>query len=140
MKRLHRIACSLSKPDLEVTKDILKAGLFSIQPINKTISKRVLSMLYSPGVGAPCMKIKDDPQMADQLTLRGRSVAIVSDGSALGCSGPNFAAVMDWMVIQLKFYAGIDSFPFLIRETANIGSILADLSTCYGTVLYLDSK
>ena len=48
--------------------------------------------------------------------------------------------VMDWMIVQLKFYAGLDSFPFVIRSTANIETILEDLSTCYGTVLYLDKK
>ena len=48
--------------------------------------------------------------------------------------------LMDWMVVQLKYYAGIDSFPFVIRSSAELEDILSDLSTCYGTVLYLDPR
>lgn len=47
---------------------------------------------------------------------------------------------MDWFVAQIKFYSGLDAFPFVIRQNANIESVLHDLSTCYGTVLYLDDK
>lgn len=48
--------------------------------------------------------------------MRGRSVAIVSDGSMLNVEGKNFMPVMDWFIVQLKFYAGIDAFPFLIKK------------------------
>ena len=48
--------------------------------------------------------------------------------------------LMDWMIVQIKYYSGIDSFPFVIRSSANIEDILSDLATCYGTVLYLDPK
>ena len=138
MQRVDRLAHSLAKSEKSMGEDILAAGMFSIQPINNTIGKRVLSMLYSPGVGAACMAIQKDPHSVDSLTLRGRSVAIVSDGSALGCAGRSFWPVMDWMIVQLKYYAGIDSYPFVIRPTAQLETVLSDLATCYGTVLYLD--
>lgn len=50
------------------------------------------------------------------LTFRARAVAIVSDGSMLNSSGRKFMPVLDWMIAQLKFYAEIDSFPFVIRK------------------------
>lgn len=37
-------------------------------------------MAYSPGVGAVCMTIKDNPELIDEFTLRGRSVAIITQG------------------------------------------------------------
>ena len=77
-------------------------------------------MLYSPGVGAACMKIKENPKTIDKLTLRGRSVAIVTDGSVLGVSGNQIMPLMDWMIVQIKYYSGVDSFPFVIRSSANI--------------------
>lgn len=61
------------------------------------------------------MAIVDRPHSIDELTLRGRSVAIVSDGSMLGLKGRNFLPVMDWFIAQIKFYSGIDAFPFVIR-------------------------
>ena len=35
-------------------------------------------MAYTPGVGHVCMEIKKNPELVDELTLRGRSVAIVT--------------------------------------------------------------
>lgn len=97
-------------------------------------------MLYSPGVAAACTQIENHPSSVDTLTLRARSVAIVSDGSALGAEGLNVLPLMDWMITQLKYYGEIDSFPFVVRPTAPLQSVLSDLSNSYATVLYLDSK
>lgn len=73
-------------------------------------------MAYTPGVGAVCLEIQKDPKLADELTFRGRAIAIVSDGSMLECDGPKFMPVMDWFVSQIKFYAGLDCFPFVIKK------------------------
>jgi len=62
------------------------------------------------------MEIKDQPSRVDDLTFRRRTVAIVSDGSMLNSEGRSFMPVMDWFIIQLKYYAGVDAFPFVIRN------------------------
>lgn len=76
-------------------------------------------MAYSPGVGAACMAIKDKPEMVDELTFRGRSVAIVTQGKydknhhfELGHMVP----ILDWCIAQAKFYGGVDCYPFIIRD------------------------
>lgn len=46
---------------------------------------------------------------------------------------------MDWIITQIKYYSCLDCFPFVIRKSANLQSVIEDLSICYGTVLYLDS-
>ena len=97
-------------------------------------------MAYSPGVGAICEKIQEKFEHADTMTLRGRSVAIVSDGSMLGSEGEQFMPVMDWMIAQIKYYSGVDAFPFVILKGADMNEVLKDLSTCYGTVLLLDDR
>jgi hypothetical protein len=74
------------------------------------------------------------------LTFRARAVAVVSDGSMLDSQGRNFMPVMDWFIAQLKFYAGVDAFPFVIRKETNIEEFFRDLSTSYGNILYLDNK
>jgi hypothetical protein len=50
------------------------------------------------------------------LTLRGRAVAIVSDGSMLESEGRSFMPAMDWFIAQLKYYGRIDAFSFVIRK------------------------
>ena len=54
------------------------------------------------------------------MTLRGRSVAIVSDGSMLESEGEKFMPVMDWMIAQIKYYSGVDAFPFVIMKGTDI--------------------
>ena len=40
--------------NLQPTKDILKKNLYKIDLINKNVNRQILSMAYSPGVGAIC--------------------------------------------------------------------------------------
>lgn len=42
----------------ELMKKSLSKDLFSIELINKTVNRRILSMAYSPGVGAVCEAIQ----------------------------------------------------------------------------------
>jgi hypothetical protein len=48
--------------------------------------------------------------------------------------------VMDWIVHQLKHYTGLDGFPFVVARETDLAGLFRDLSTSYGTVLYLDNK
>jgi hypothetical protein len=34
----------------------------------------------------------------------------------LNSKGRSFMPVMDWLIAQFKFYAGVDAFPFVIRK------------------------
>jgi hypothetical protein len=47
--------------------------------------------------------------------------------------------VMDWLVSQIKYYSGLDCFPFVIKIKTNLELLFKDLSTSYGTILYLDN-
>lgn len=38
-------------------KESYDRGLYQILPINKTLNKNILSMAYTPGVGAVCKEI-----------------------------------------------------------------------------------
>jgi hypothetical protein len=74
------------------------------------------------------------------MTFRARAVAVISDGSLLDSQGKSFMPVMDWIVFQIKHYTGLDAFPFVVQKEVDLVALLRDLSTTYGTVLYLDSK
>ena len=50
-----------------------------------------LALAYTPGVAAPCLKIKEDVGKSYELTRRWNTVAVVTDGTAvlgLGDIGP----------------------------------------------------
>ncbi|MYF24002.1 MAG: NAD-dependent malic enzyme, partial [Nitrospira sp. SB0678_bin_10] len=53
------------------------AGKFPID------SPETLSLVYTPGVGHVCRAIAADPAQAYQVTGKGNSVAVVTDGSAV---------------------------------------------------------
>jgi malate dehydrogenase (oxaloacetate-decarboxylating) len=54
-------------------------GVSSKVPIK---DRSVLSLVYTPGVAEPCLEIARDPDASFDLTSRGNTVAIVTDGSA----------------------------------------------------------
>ena len=54
------------------------------------------------------------------MTLRGRSVAIVTDGSFMNANGENVQPIMDWYISQIKYYSNLDAFPFIIKKGSPI--------------------
>lgn len=93
-----------------------KLATKSIIPIT---DKEILSLLYTPGVAEPCREIVKDKSKSFDLTMRGRTIAIISDGSAvlgLGNIGPEAAMpVMEGKALLLREFAGIDSVPLVIN-------------------------
>jgi malate dehydrogenase (oxaloacetate-decarboxylating) len=77
-----------------------------------------LSMVYTPGVARVSSSIHEDPQRAWTLTVKGNTIAVVSDGSAvlgLGDLGPAAAMpVMEGKALLFKELAGVDAFPLCI--------------------------
>lgn len=82
------------------------------------VTKDDLSLAYTPGVGAVSLIIANDPSLAKTHTMKGNTVAVISNGSAvlgLGDIGPLAALpVMEGKSILLKEFAGVDSFPLVI--------------------------
>jgi malate dehydrogenase (oxaloacetate-decarboxylating) len=87
-----------------------------------------LSMAYTPGVGRVSMAIHEDPATAWALTIKGNTVAIVSDGTAvlgLGDIGPEAAMpVMEGKAMLFKEFAGVDAFPLCV-DTKDVDQIVA---------------
>jgi len=77
-----------------------------------------LAVAYTPGVAAVSSHIADDPDSAYRMTMKGNTVAIVSDGSAvlgLGNIGPLAALpVMEGKAILFKSFADIDGVPLVV--------------------------
>jgi malate dehydrogenase (oxaloacetate-decarboxylating) len=86
-----------------------------------------LSMAYTPGVGRVSTAIHEDPAKAWALTIKGNTVAVISDGTAvlgLGDIGPAAAMpVMEGKALLFKELAGVDAFP-LCLDTTDVDEIV----------------
>jgi malate dehydrogenase (oxaloacetate-decarboxylating) len=87
-----------------------------------------LSMAYTPGVGRVSMAVHEDRAKAWALTIKGNTVAVVSDGTAvlgLGDIGPEAAMpVMEGKAMLFKEFAGVDAFPLCV-DTKDVDEIVA---------------
>ena len=87
----------------------------------KVQNGRDLSLAYSPGVAEPCKEIYDRPESVYEYTMKGNTVAVVTDGTAvlgLGNIGPAAALpVMEGKAVLFKSFAGVDAFPICLNTT-----------------------
>gem|GEM_PF-20689 len=99
-----------------------------------------LSMAYTPGVARVCRAIQEDPSRAFHLTIKRRTVAVVSDGSAvlgLGDIGPEAAMpVMEGKAMLFKEFGGVDAFPICVntKDPQRIVDIVASISPGFGGI------
>ncbi len=78
-----------------------------------------LSLAYSPGVAEPCREIAQNPEKSYDLTWRGRTVAVISNGTAvlgLGDIGATASMpVMEGKALLLKEFGNVDAVPLVIN-------------------------
>src|SRR5437763_4715449 len=88
----------------------------------------VLSLVYTPGVAAPCLEIAKDPLTSFDYTIRGNTIALVTDGSSafgLGNIGPIAALPMlEDTCILFKTFGGVDAFPICL-DTQDVEEMIA---------------
>lgn len=99
-------------------------GVHSKVPIR---DRAILSLIYTPGVAEACLAISQDPLSSYDLTCRGNTVAILTDGSDLFGreGGPPEAAIPieEGKSVIFKTFAGIDAFPICL-DTRDPGEII----------------
>ncbi len=90
-----------------------RPGKIEITPTKPLTTQRDLSLAYSPGVAAPCLAIRDDPNKVFDYTAKGNLVAVISNGTAvlgLGNLGALAAKpVMEGKSVLFKRFADIDA-------------------------------
>jgi malate dehydrogenase (oxaloacetate-decarboxylating) len=94
-----------------------KLEIKSKVPLN---TKHDFALAYTPGVAEPCRKIAEDRENVYKYTIKGNSVAVISNGTAvlgLGNIGAEAAIpVMEGKAAIFKELGGIDAFPICINS------------------------
>ncbi|MEC7838981.1 MAG: NADP-dependent malic enzyme [Chlamydiota bacterium] len=105
-----------------------------------------LSLAYTPGVAAVCEEIAEEKSLAYDLTMKGHTVAVVSDGTAvlgLGDIGPEASLpVMEGKAILFKEFANIDAVPVVLNahSTEEIVRIVKAIAPTFGGINLEDIK
>ncbi len=123
-----------------------RPGKLEIQATKPLGNQRDLALAYSPGVAAPCLAIRDNPEAAALYTARSNLVAVVSNGTAvlgLGNIGPLASKpVMEGKAVLFKKFAGIDVFDIEIDapEIDKMVTVISALEPTFGGINLEDIK
>ena len=115
-------------------------GKIEIRSLMPLKNKADLSIAYTPGVAAVCQLIAADKKAARTHTLKGRTIAVISDGSAilgLGNLGPEAALpVMEGKCALFKQFAGVDAFPIVLatQDTEEIIAAVKAIAPTFGGI------
>ena len=99
-----------------------------------------LSQVYTPGVARVSMDIHEHREHAFRYTIKGNTVAVVTDGTAvlgLGDIGPAAAMpVMEGKAMIFKEFAGIDAFPIALgtKDPDTIVETVKNIATPFGGI------
>lgn len=113
------------KKSLELHKKL--KGKIEVKPKKRIFTQKDLSLVYTPGVAKACMEISKNPSLVYDLTVKGNTVAVITDGSAvlgLGNIGAKAALpVMEGKCVIFKEMAEINAFPIALN-TQNVDKIV----------------
>lgn len=113
-----------------------------IDTVSKTPvkSREALSLAYTPGVAEPCKVIAENKEEAYRYTIKGNTILVVSDGSAvlgLGNIGPEAAMpVMEGKAVLFKEFGGVNAVPICLdtQDTEEIIQAVTWLAPGYGGI------
>lgn len=125
---------------IDKTFQVHEGGKLQIVNRVNILDNEDLARVYTPGVARICTYLKDEPEEAYRYTIKGHTVAVITDGSAvlgLGNVGaiPSLP-VMEGKCMLFKEFAGIDAFPIAI-ETQDIDEfvrVVKDISPVFGGI------
>src|ERR1043166_4992972 len=119
-----------------MAKDVKKAAIALHKKLGGKIciggamdvtSRAELSLIYTPGVAAVSTLLYKNPKLARDYTIKGKTVAVISDGSAvlgLGNIGPYGALpVMEGKCALFKTFANVEAFP-IVLDTQDANEIV----------------
>ena len=117
-----------------------RGGKIEVQNKFSLDNGEVLAMAYTPGVARACNEIVAHPESVYDYTIKGKTVAIITDGTAvlgLGDIGRDAAMpVMEGKAMLLKALAGLDAYPICLRtkDPQQIIDTVCNISTGFAAI------
>lgn len=114
-------------------------GKLTVRP-QVRVTPASLKLIYTPGVGAVSAYLHEHPEQVDEYTTRGRTVAVVSDGSAvlgLGNLGPESALpVMEGKAALFASCAGLNAVPIVLatQDPNEIVTAVQAIAPTFGAI------
>ena len=122
---IRKIIMDINEKAIELHK-LWKGKLETTSKVH-IMSKEDLSILYTPGVAAPCKEIAKDKETVYTYTTKANTIAVVSDGSAvlgLGNIGPYAAMpVMEGKAALFKEFGNVNAVPICLETQAFPGNL-----------------
>lgn len=115
-------------------------GVLSIEPEMQVSNKKELGEAYTPGVAGIAKDIEAHAELKDELTLSGKLVAVVTDGSAvlgLGNIGPaGGLPIVEGKSLLYKELSGVDALPMAVDqvETDEFVRTIKNISTSFAGI------
>lgn len=115
-------------------------GKLEVFSRKKIKTKKDLSLLYTPGVGAVSLEIYKDINKAKEMTSSKKTIAVITDGtSVLGLGDVGVQAslpVMEGKAVLFKEFGKIDAFPITIdtKDTEEFIKTVKLISKGFGGV------
>jgi malate dehydrogenase (oxaloacetate-decarboxylating) len=115
-------------------------GKIRIVPAIPVRNRADLALVYTPGVAAVSSFVAAHPEKAREYTMKGRMVAVISDGSAvlgLGNIGALGALpVMEGKVALFKTFGNVDAVPIVLdtQDTNEIVETVIRIAPAFGGI------
>jgi malate dehydrogenase (oxaloacetate-decarboxylating) len=128
----------ISKESLELHKKL--KGKIETKNKIKIKNMKDMSLIYTPGVASASSAISESKEEVYELTAKGNTVAVISDGTAvlgLGDIGPLAAIpVMEGKCALFKRFAGINCVPIVLntKDVDEIVQTIYHLSPSFGGI------
>lgn len=136
---------------MDIREEALKVhrelkGKISIESKMKLESREDLSIAYTPGVAEPCREISKNKELVYNYTMKGNTVAVVTNGTAvlgLGNIGPEASLpVMEGKAILFKEFGDVDAFPICLdlKDPDEIVNVVKAMAPGFGGINLEDIK
>ncbi|MBX4259557.1 NADP-dependent malic enzyme [Clostridium estertheticum] len=136
----------MSIKEAVLTSHKQKRGKLEVIGIMEVNNGKDLAEVYTPGIAGPCMEIAKNKEKAYMYTMKGRSVAVITNGTAvlgLGNIGPEAGLpVVESKALLLKKFADVDAIPISIDSTNSddIVNTIKNISPGFGGIHLEDIK
>jgi malate dehydrogenase (oxaloacetate-decarboxylating) len=117
-----------------------QGGKLTVEPKVLIKNRDQLSQAYTPGVARVCTHIAEHPESVFDYTMRGSTIAVVTDGTAvlgLGNIGPKAGLpVMEGKAVLFKQFGGLNAFPICLdtQDTKKIIETVCYLAPNFGGI------